>query len=136
DPPRAASEAENSPSPSGAGEPRSGFGLNELLGIAHLSGARDRRPRCVTNDPKAGIVTITADPAMSLARSIEARLATARVAKCAWSSCLRSRAPRPIRLQRPVESQWPPKARAQGLTLKLSRIAARSWQHGKLFLPC
>lgn len=23
-----------------------------------------------------------------------------------------------------------------GLTLKLSRIAARSWQHGKLFLPC
>lgn len=22
------------------------------------------------------------------------------------------------------------------LTLKLSRIAARSWQHGKLFLPC
>jgi len=23
-----------------------------------------------------------------------------------------------------------------GLTSKLSRIAARSWQHGKLFLPC
>ena len=24
----------------------------------------------------------------------------------------------------------------QGLTPKLSRIAARSWPHGKLFLPC
>src|SRR5690606_11772995 len=27
-------------------------------------------------------------------------------------------------------------AKIGGLTLKLSRIAARSWQHGKLFLPC
>src|SRR5690606_38696096 len=115
---------------------RSGFGLNELLGIAHPSGARDRRPRCVTNDPKAGIVTATADPAMSLARSTEARLATARVARYAWSSCFRSRAPRPSRLRRPVELQWSPKACAQGLTPKLSRRAARSWQHGKLFLPC